>query len=48
MTTSIEQQDLFANDELIEKMKSALKQMKGLDYRVYEPRVLTELFENAS
>ena len=39
---------VFANDDLIEKMKTALKQMKGLDNRLYKPRVLTELFEEVS
>jgi len=39
---------VFANEELIDKMKVALKQMKGLDNRIYSPRVLTELFEEAS
>ena len=38
----------LANEDLIEKMKTALKQMKGLDNRVYTPRILTELFEEAS
>ncbi len=39
---------VFGNDELIEKMRICLKQMKGLDGRLYTPRVLKELFENAS
>lgn len=39
---------VLANEELIEKMKVAFKQMKGLDYRMYTPRVLTELFADAS
>ena len=39
---------VFANEELIEKMRTVLKQMKGLDNRIYSPRVLTELFEEAS
>lgn len=38
----------LANEDLIEKMKTALKQMKGLDNRLYTPRILTELFEEAS
>ena len=38
----------LANDDLIEKIKTALKQMKGLDNRLYTPRILTELFEEAS
>ena len=38
----------LANEDLIEKMKTALKQMKGLDSRLYTPRILTELFEEAS
>lgn len=38
----------LANEELIEKMKMALKQMKGLDQRTYTPRILTELFMDAS
>lgn len=39
---------VLANEDLIEKMKTALKQMKGLDNRLYTPRILTELFEEAS
>ena len=39
---------ILANEDLIEKMKTALKQMKGLDNRLYTPRILTELFEEAS
>lgn len=39
---------VFANEELIEKMRTVLKQMKALDNRIYSPRVLTELFEEAS
>ena len=38
----------LANEDLIEKMKMALKLMKGLDCRLYTPRILTELFEEAS
>lgn len=39
---------VLANDELIEKMRTALKQMRGLEQRLYTPRVLSELFEDAS
>ena len=39
---------VLANDELIDKMRTALKQMRGLDQRLYTPRVLTELFADAS
>ena len=39
---------VLANDDLIEKLKIALKQMRGLDQRLYTPRVLTELFADAS
>ena len=39
---------VLANDELIEKLKTALKQMRGLDQSLYTPRVLTELFADAS
>lgn len=38
----------LANEELIEKVKTALKQINGLDKRMYTPRILTELFEEAS
>lgn len=38
----------LANEDLIEKIKTALKQIKGLDKRLYTPRILTELFEEAS
>lgn len=39
---------VFANDDLIDKLKNALHQMKGLDARTYKPRVLAELFEEVS
>lgn len=39
---------ILANDDLIEKMKTTLKQMKSLDRRLYTPRILTELFADAS
>ena len=39
---------VLANEDFIEKIKTALKQMKGLDNRLYTPRILTELFEEAS
>lgn len=36
------------NDEFVEKIRVCLGQMKGLDKRKYAPRVLSELFEEAS
>lgn len=38
----------LADKELKEKLKTCLSQMKGLEHRKYAPRVLSELFEEAS
>lgn len=39
---------VFADCEWLEKTKKCLIQMKTLDNRTYTPRILTELFEEAS